>query len=276
MLQNLIITLLSWYIRGLFFLNKSASLTLVYKFFSTPNKGKYKFKNLPKSLTHFSFKYIGHTPLFYSENPKANRSVLLIHGWNSNAARWAPLIDYINSDDFNIYLLEAPGHGCHKLQAFSIPAYAADIIKLNKLYHFNVMIGHSIGGTALFYALHQSEFNQLNKIISLGAPSDLRIMIDNFYDILKLSKNIRQAFDQNLEHQFQIQINDFCVPNFTKNIQIPVFLSHAKQDKVVLIEEAYKIYENLNNPTAFWLQNADHSMHQEALYSKINAFLNLA
>lgn len=277
MIQTLIITLFNLLIRGLFFLKKDWGLRLIFKLYSTPNKGKYKKHKQSEILNNFQFEHHlldgFQIPLYKQIKSNEYQNVLLIHGWNSNAQRWQKLISFLDKQPLNIFVIEAPGHGCHSNQYFSIPAYANDINHLNSKFKFNFMIGHSIGATAMFYALHKFDKLYIEKVVSLGAPSDIRIMIDNFYKILKLNNNIRTAFDNFLEERFKITINEFNVTNFVKDINIPILLSHDKNDDVVAFSEAKKIEKTLINKTNLWLKNGDHSMHDEQLYKEINYFL---
>ncbi len=277
MFQKIIITLLSTYIRGLFVLDKQRSIALIFKLFSKPSKGKYQFKTVSSELVGFQYNKenieSNQIPYYSYTKPENKAAVLLIHGWNSNANRWQALLPYLKSLKLNIYIIEAPGHGSHSSQYFSVPAYAKDIYLLHKNYHFNYMLAHSIGGTALFYAVYLYEMNSIKKIVSLGAPSDMRILIDNFYQILKLPKNIQSSFNEFLEQKFNINIDEFSVSNFTKNIQIPVFLSHDQQDSIVMFSEAKKINQSLKTSETFWLNQGNHSMHNVELYQKIQDFL---
>ncbi|OGD71889.1 hypothetical protein A3A84_00655 [Candidatus Collierbacteria bacterium RIFCSPLOWO2_01_FULL_50_23] len=82
-------------------------------------------------------------------NPKAEKDILLLHGWASNAAYWLPEMKLLDSS-FCYYLLDLPGFGgTQNMGAHSgVPEYREfvknfiDKLKLKEV----IIIGHSFGG----------------------------------------------------------------------------------------------------------------------------------
>ncbi len=50
-------------------------------------------------------------------------TVLLVHGWESNAFRWRNLIAKLRENDFNIIAFDAPGHGYSSGRKLHVPLF---------------------------------------------------------------------------------------------------------------------------------------------------------
>ena len=80
--------------------------------FATPRKGlvnsyQASFLNTAKKM---QLKYNGFSIMTYNWNGQ-NKTVLLSHGWESNASRWRKLIKILQEQKYNIVALDAPAHG---------------------------------------------------------------------------------------------------------------------------------------------------------------------
>lgn len=40
----------------------------------------------------------------------SNKTILLVHGWDSNSFRWKDLIEHLKQDDYNIISIDGPAH----------------------------------------------------------------------------------------------------------------------------------------------------------------------
>ncbi|MEL6844623.1 MAG: alpha/beta hydrolase, partial [Bacteroidota bacterium] len=92
---------------------------------------------------------------YYVWNPAATQSILLLHGWESNAARWQRLLPYLLEADLRVIAIDAPAHGASEQRLFDMKRYA-DFLHSTML-HFkpDFLLGHSVGGaTAVYYSTH--------------------------------------------------------------------------------------------------------------------------
>lgn len=104
-------------------------------------------------------------------NPKAKRTILLLHGWGQNSTFWTPLAQLLNPD-LRIFLLDLPGFGGTQNLAFdsNVPDYSNFVkefttkLSLKKF----ILIGQSFGGqVAGDFALKYP--NSLTKLILIDA-----------------------------------------------------------------------------------------------------------
>lgn len=247
----------------------------LHHFFSKPSKGNYKIHQKPTFLQEakldLEFLKFHQIPLY--QWGKGAQKVLLVHGWNSNAARWQPLIQKLLSHDFEVYALEAPAHGMSSEKYFSVPKYEKFIRQVYEKIQPNYMIGHSIGATAVLYWFHLNPNNQLQKVGLLGAPSEMRVLLDNYYQILQASPKMRQAFDAYIQKKFEVLIDEFSGARFAEKISIPVFQSHDTLDEVVSFVEAEKIVKQILQVQFYTTNGAGHSMHDYPMYEALVQFL---
>lgn len=255
---------------------KKATL-IAYRMFSEPRIGKLNEENLPTILQNVpsqNFEADGHFLKTYVW--KGNSTIiLLVHGWESNTSRWEKLLPYLQKTGSTIVALDAPGHGLSGGKEFNIIKYATYIDVAVKHYKPTVLIGHSIGGAACIY--YQSHFknDSLKKMVILGAPSDLKTLIENYVQLLSLNLRMNNLLEAHFSAKFKSEIDAFSMAKFAKHIQIPALLVHDIEDKVVAFSEGQKIANYWTTAEFIQTKGLGHSLHDDSLYQKIQSFLSL-
>ncbi len=265
------------YINLLSYINPKSALQTTYTLFSNPRKGKGKLKinKLPKTLQNSKMTVeTFDTHQFYSYIWEGSQeTILLVHGWESNASRWKKLLQHLKKTGKTIIAIDAPGHGLSNSNEFNVPTYALFIEHIVKKYNPKTVIGHSIGGNAL--AFYQQKYaHNFTKMILIGAPSDFEIILNNYFKMLSLNKKIQNNFKQMVKDKFDIITADFNASHYLKETTIDGIIAHDKQDDVVLYIEALKIANSWKNAQLITTEGYGHSMHDQNLYQKITAFIN--
>jgi pimeloyl-ACP methyl ester carboxylesterase len=264
-----------FYINTLSLWNPQKATLLAYQLFSNPREGKLYKDKLPSVLkdAHAETIAIGdhHFPLYKWEG---NQTVtLLIHGWESNASRWEKLLPYLQKTGHTIIAIDAPAHGLSSGNEFDVPQYAVFIDAVVRLYKPKNIIGHSIGGIASVYYQHHYSNDSIEKMILLGAPSDFRILIDNYVNMLGLNASISDFLKNTTKQKFNIDIEAFSAKLFLKTVSLPGIIAHDVHDEVVAFSEAKKLASSWKTATFIETKGLGHSMHDDGLYQKIIAFL---
>lgn len=274
-LNNVIAKSLGMYINILSFVLPKKSLKVAYYFFSQPRKGRFSKKELPKILSTselLSFNHNEHS--FQSYIWKGNKDViLLIHGWESNAARWKKFLKQLRKTRKTIIAIDAPAHGLSSGKEFNVPQYAAFIDTLSKKFNPQIIIGHSIGGTASIYYQHHYENKSLQKMILLGAPSDFKVLLKNYVALLGLNERVAKFLANYTKQRFGIPIDEFSGANFLKSTTLQGIIAHDVDDTVVSIEEAKKLVASWKTAEFIQTKGLGHSMHDEYLYKTIIDFI---
>lgn len=91
----------------------------------------------------------------YVWNPEGKGpKIFLMHGWASRATHFTAIIEEAMSRDFRIFAIDGPAHGGSYGESTDVIEFAEAIKKFVKTEgKFDAAIGHSMGGTALLYAM---------------------------------------------------------------------------------------------------------------------------
>ena len=143
------------YVNVVSYFSKSYATKLALFLFTKPRKGQITrsqgefldtaFKEELKYVDYhiMTYRWLGNKP-----------TVLLAHGWESNAARWQPIIQNLKPKGFNIVALDAPAHGNSGSGFFDAFLYSEFINVVAKRFHAEIIIGHSVGGMASVISQH--------------------------------------------------------------------------------------------------------------------------
>jgi predicted alpha/beta hydrolase family esterase len=273
-IQFILVKSVGLYINTLSYIAPKKAFALAYSLFSQPRKGRITEHKTPKTLLkaeHVSYKHNEHE--FQTYIWKGNEEIiLLIHGWESNASRWKKLLSHLKKTGKTIIAIDGPAHGKSSGKEFNVPTYAEFIDVVVQKYNPKIAIGHSIGGNAIAY--FQAHYNHnFEKIVLLGAPSDFKVILNNYIKMLSLNKRIHQSLIDYTKKRFNLTIDDFSASKFLKNSPIEGIVAHDLQDTVVLFEEGKKISKAWEKAQFIETRGLGHSMHDAYLYQTIVDFV---
>ncbi len=247
----------------------------VFQLFSSPRKGKLKLNELPKFLKN----QVSQTISFQNQTIQTytwkgdTETLLLIHGWESNSTRWKKALPHLLKTGKTIVSIDAPAHGLTTGNEFTMLLYADYIQRVIEKINPNYVIAHSIGGAAINYNQFKNPHANLKRMVLLGAPSDIKTIFENYFNLLSLNFKNRKLFKNYIENRFNIDIETFKGSDFAKHIETKTLIIHDKNDQIVLFEEGKKFENNFKNGTFIATENLGHSLHNDELYQKIVQFL---
>ncbi len=246
-----------------------------FELFSQPRKGKLQLDKIPEILLDAEFE-----TFIYEENQYqmyvwkgSEEIILLVHGWESNTSRWKKLLPFLRETGKTIVAIDAPAHGLSTGIEFTVPNYANVINELTKIYNPKYIIGHSIGGAASIYYQYLNQNSNIEKMVLLGSPSDLQVLIDNFCEMLSLNDKVKFELENQFSSRFKMKIDAFSGAKFAKHITTKTLIVHDNQDTVVSISEAKKLAQNWKNSQFIVTNDLGHGMHSKKLYLKIVDFI---
>ncbi|WP_298156909.1 alpha/beta fold hydrolase [Flavobacterium sp.] len=248
---------------------------LAYRFFSEPRTGKLSSENLPEVLKKArkrEFRFDKYTFQSYSWQGNEN-TILLVHGWESNAARWEKLLKFLQKTGCTVVAIDAPAHGMTTEKEFNVPRYAEFIREAVSAFQPKAIIGHSIGGAATIYHQYKFQNTSIKKLVILGAPSDLQTIIDQYITLLSLNKRSVSLLENHFIAHFNMSVSEFSATTFAKTLEIDGLIVHDTGDVVVAFSEAEKISRSWKNAQLIETKGLGHSLHDYALYQKIVDFL---
>ena len=136
-----------------------------------------------------------------------------------------------------------------------------------------ILVGHSLGGTAAIAAA--SQIPEVKAVATIGSPCDTAHVAHNFANYIDEIKEKGQAEVTlggkkfNIKKQFLDDICNQDMPKKIKNLKKALLVMHSPMDQTVGIENAQRIYELAKHPKSFIsLDNADHLLMKNPADSK--------
>lgn len=199
--------------------------------------------------------------------------VLLVHGWESNTYRWRFLIPKLRNAGFNILAFDAPGHGASDGSHMHVLMYADCMDEVMRRYLPKYVVGHSVGGMTALYAHYRSNYNMLEKIVTLGSPAEFKDIVDHYQDLLALKPGLMSAFKEYITGRYGVQVEGFSSPEFVKNSEIQGLLFHDREDPITPFRASETVHANWDNSRLVATQGLGHSMQEETVHQQIVHFL---
>ena len=203
--------------------------------------------------------------------------VLLAHGWESNSARWKPLIALLQAANFDIVAMDAPRHGATEGRYFGAILYGEMMNVVVNRFQPTAIVGHSIGGFATTYYLNRFETKKttpsVSKLILLATPSNLRFIFDIFLRFVGVNKNVRRGYYAEFERLAGAKTDDFTAENFCKTLTINTLIIHDKTDDVAPFGDSLKINAALKGSQYVITEGYGHRLQDAFIHQKIVNFL---
>ncbi|AXT19263.1 alpha/beta fold hydrolase [Flavobacteriaceae bacterium AU392] len=254
-------------------INNAAEKAL--QLFATPRKGKLTEKHLGflntaerKTLSYEKFKIA----TYKWEGHKD--TVLLVHGWESNAARWKKKIKALLKEGYRVIALDAPAHGDSGSQTFNAILYAEFINVVATKFQPKIIIGHSVGAMATTFFMHKFQFNAVEKLVLLGSPSDFKDVFKRYVIMMGYNKAIEEQLDTIIYNRFGEYPSYFSVANFVKNISQKGLLIHDTQDKIIPYSDALRIHKNYDDSEFVSTTGFGHSLKHLDVVNTVMEFIN--
>lgn len=199
-------------------------------------------------------------------------TVLLIHGWESNSARWRALIRRLQRQNYRIIALDAPAHGASGGTEFNAVLYADFIAAVADKFHPDFAIGHSAGGMTLAYFLHWQP-GTFRKVALLASPSELRQITDVFAEMLGLSARAMQSYADQVQQKFGQTLDYFSVAEFAKSIPTDCLIVHDTGDLTAPYADAQRVVRHWAGARLVTTEGLGHSLQGETVYRAVLEFI---
>ncbi|MGJ8685255.1 MAG: alpha/beta fold hydrolase [Nonlabens sp.] len=273
-LQKAIPKMYGFYFNILSLFSQEKAGKLALKVFSTPRRGRIsehqiEFLNSARQQ-RIAFK----DGLFMLYHWKGDGpTVLLNHGWESNAFRWKYLFDDLKALDYNIIAIDGPAHGNTSGTLFTAIEYSKLIKATVELYEPEVIISHSVGAMATVYNEFHHPSPSLKKLVLLGGPNSLEVIMKDYQKLLSFNKKVYTGLDKMLFKRFGYHVTEFKTENFAVNITAQTLILHEQNDRIVPVSAGREIAGKMQNVTFIETQTGGHSLHTKENTNHIIEFL---
>jgi pimeloyl-ACP methyl ester carboxylesterase len=201
-------------------------------------------------------------------------TVLLLHGWESNASRWRLFIKLLQRSDYNIVAMDGPMHGKTGGNRFSAILYAQLAEVVVKHYSANFVVGHSVGGMTTAYLGSHFDLPSLKGLVLIASSNRWLDVADRFHSALGLNKKVVQAFDKVFYDWYKKPQSYYNAEDFAANINLPGLIVHDSTDMVNYVEDGKSIHQNWSDSQYIETKGYGHSLQSKDTYLKIIEFLN--
>lgn len=243
--------------------------------FASPRKGRYT-EDQKEIVSSASFEELTYQDLNIATYHWAGKgkTILLVHGWESNASRWQYILEDLKTQDYNIIAIDAPVHGRSGGKEFNAVLYSEFINIVAQKYQPKVVIGHSVGGMASVFFMHNYQLTSVQKMVLLGAPAHFTGVFSRYKSMMSYNKKISDGLDHIVLERFGKPVAYFSAANFTKTIEAKGLIIHDKKDKIIPYEDAQLIASQYKNSELISTTGFGHGLRDLSLTPKIIEFIN--
>jgi pimeloyl-ACP methyl ester carboxylesterase len=262
------------YLNILTFLNPKKGGQKAFEIFSKPRRGRLtdgQKSYLAKAKQEILF--FENTPIqvYFWEGTKP--PVLLLHGWESNAARWQPLISALKKAQYAIVALDAPAHGASGSQYFNPVLYANMVHEVVKKYQPTTIVGHSVGGYTVAYYLQYFEHPSLSKAVIMATVSDNSVVFDTYLNYIKVNQKVHAAFYNFVENRLGGSPKELSAANFARNFDEKALIIHDTTDELIPIDNSIAIHKNWKDSTFIRTEGLGHRLRDKQIDKYIVDFI---
>ena len=184
--------------------------------------------------------------------------VLLVHGWSGHWTQFETMMKVLGRDDFSFYALQMPGHGSEVDGASHVGEFITSLrLALDVIGEpVEVMIGHSMGASAVAYVL--SEREDMGRAVLIAPPTDFRGVVGRMAGMLKLGKRARDLLLDKMAARVGISYDALDIARRGERIGARVLLVHDSADREVPFTDSLRLYRSLAAATLYQTEGKGH------------------
>ena len=273
--QQLTIQGLRLYLNTLALFQPEKAGALAFQIFCTPRQGRLREKDSAFLSTADEEKdlYVNDLNIRCYHWRGLGPTVLLVHGWESNAARWQRLVRQLRAKGFNVVAVDGPGHGQSGSRQFNVPLYANLLEAVVEHYQPQGLVGHSIGGFASIYLLHEGQAPSVQQLAILGTPAELSHILDGFQRLLGLSSRVMRGFERIFRRRFGRSFADFSGPAMVRSLDVEGLIVHDLNDPTVPYADAMAYADHWPQARFVTTRSQGHRLNGDGVPEVVVGFL---
>lgn len=273
-MKTLLFAIIGAYLNTISYISKTYAANSAIHLFSKPRKGKVTQEQDDFLGTAFQeeLKFENQPIMTYRWLGK-KETILLVHGWESNSARWKNLILELKKKDFNVVALDAPAHGYSGGKLFNALLYSEFIHVAAKRFKPQVVIGHSVGGMATVFSQNKYQLSHIQKLILIGAPSEFTGVLNRYTDMMGYNQRIIKEIKAVVLERFGAEPNSFSTAKYLENISLKGLIIHDEVDPIIPYGDAIQIKNSFKDSTLVSTKGLGHSLNNETVANFIYDFL---
>ncbi|MFN7120380.1 MAG: alpha/beta hydrolase, partial [Saprospiraceae bacterium] len=196
---------------------------IAFQLFSTPRiRAKHKTSDpILESARLFEFLY-GKQILKGYEWGRGERTILLIHGWESRGTALRTFVPALVAQGFRVVAIDGPAHGNSDGKSTNLIHFAGAVrAAIRQVGNVHGIIAHSFGGAATVYGLaHLEPSIELPKLVLIATPDSMNKVLEDTTQTLRLPKSVKQAFFKMVKQRLKKEISEADVSRATDHLHI--------------------------------------------------------
>ena len=201
-------------------------------------------------------------------------TILLVHGWESNTARWQSLIKLLLKIDLNVVAIDAPAHGNSGSYFFNVNLYSNFLKNIIERTRPKFVIAHSVGAMAVCKSLAELQTYTPEKMVLIGAPSKYEDILQRYIKMMGYHDRVTTNFKSRLTEIFKTALNKINTATYAKLLNTPILVFHDKYDDVIPYSDALEIESECNTSKLVTTQNMGHSMNNDEINHQILEYVS--
>jgi predicted alpha/beta hydrolase family esterase len=273
-MRNFLVRLVGSYLNSISYLSKSYAAEQALLLFSKPRKGQISDiqSQFLETAINENFQYETFQIRTYRWQGNG-QTILLVHGWESNSARWKPLINHLKNYNYNIVAVDAPAHGNSGSPYFNALLYAEFINEVAKKMQPTSIIGHSVGGMASVFFQNKYRLTSIKKMVLLGSPSDFKDVLKRYTDMLGYNNRISEHLNHIIKERYGAIPEAFSTARFVETLSSQGLIIHDQDVPVIPFSDAVKINSHFKNSTLITTKGLGHSLNHKKVTLHISEFI---
>ncbi|MBB5206576.1 alpha/beta hydrolase [Chiayiivirga flava] len=168
--------------------------------------------------------------------------VLALHGWDGQAAQFAPLAERLCAAGFQVIALDGPAHGRSPGRRADPVAFSDALLEsAPELGPLHGVIGHSMGGGAVMHALARGLCAE--RAVVVAAPSAYVDVLERIARSIGLPAAATARFVAWMERRTGVPAAQLDIAHFARDSGTPVLVVHDRGDRVVPFADGRRIAE---------------------------------
>lgn len=215
---------------------------------------------IPVALTSVTGKRLHAWLIPVSKNAPA---VVVVHGWGGNSSLMLPLARHLHEGGLHALFLDARNHGLSEPDDFSsMPRFAEDVeVAIDWLLDRPEvtsigLLGHSVGGGAALLVGARNEIPRA--IVAASTFADPAELMASAPPLSRVPRPVRSGILKTVERTIGYRFEEIAPVSSIIRVSVPVLLVHGDADRVVDIENLYRLATANPGVQTLVIPGADH------------------
>ncbi|MCB0704851.1 MAG: alpha/beta hydrolase [Saprospiraceae bacterium] len=172
------------------------------------------------------------------------KTILLVHGWESRGTAMRSLVPVLLERGFRVVAFDGPAHGNSEGKQTNLVHFAGAVrAVLNQIGGAYGIITHSFGGAATSYALSWLDTNiHIEKLVLIAVPASIKRIYESTVSTLGLPPSVARRFRKIMETVMGKSIETIDSPKTFNQMSVSQgLIVHDRQDPIVSFRSAEEV-----------------------------------